>query len=227
MADTYNEDDELSRVLEWLKANGLALVAGVVLGLIIIVGWKWWGAHVESRAQAAAQLYGSSVQEIASGDTSEEALARVEQLKQEYQGSPYAANAVFRLAAQAVKQEQYDKALVQLDWIINNTDSVPTRSLARLRKARVLWADGQTDAALKLLETKHPKSFDRVYAELVGDIHMSLGEQADAHAAYQRAAGAAVAAGGILQRKLAQTASSDASSSASAAQAAETANEGA
>src|SRR5699024_4095867 len=110
MADIYNEDDELSRVLGWLKANGAALVAGVVLGLAIIVGWQWWKAHVDNRAQAAAQLYGSVARQIDTGQMTDAARTKVTQLKQDYAGSPYAANAAFALAAQAMKQQRYDQA---------------------------------------------------------------------------------------------------------------------
>lgn len=212
MADTYNEDDELTQVLNWLKTNGPALAAGIALGLIIIVGWKWWNARIENRAHAAAQLYGSVIQQIESGNIDQQVRGQVAQLKQDYTGSPYAANAALRLAALAVEQRHYDKALGQLDWVIDNSESVPIRNLAQVRKARVLWTDGQTDAALQLLETKHPKSFDRLYAELIGDIHAALGQRADAHAAYQRAVGAADGSvGRVLQRKLAQTAQTQAS----------------
>src|SRR5699024_10543634 len=158
MAETYTEDEELARVIQWFKKNGVALVVGVVLGLAIIGGWKWWQAHVNSQAVAAAQLYGSVAQKIASGDISDGVLANVDALKQNHAKSPYAANAVFGLAAHAVGEQQYDKALGQLDWVIDNSASVPTRNLARVRKARVLWATGKTDAALKLLQSKHPQS---------------------------------------------------------------------
>src|SRR5699024_6292476 len=209
MAETYNDDDELNQLLGWLKTNGPALAAGLILGLIVVVGWKGWQAHLESQAQAAARLYGSFVQEIQTGDVSEQATADASQLKQDFAGSPYAANAAFRLAALAVKNDQYDKALGQLDWVLTNSESVPMQNLARLRKARVLWANGQADAALQLLEKKHPASFERLYAELVGDIHAARGERADAHAAYKKAAEAAGNAGQVLQRKLAQTAAVD------------------
>lgn len=232
MADFYtDENDELSKVLGWLKTNGPALATGLVLGVIVIVGWKWWNAHLENQAQAAAQLYGSFVQEIQSDAAAEQTAATVSTLKQDYSGSPYAANAAFRLAAQAVDDHAYDKALAQLDWVIDNTDSVPTRSLAQVRKARVLWADDQADAALQLLEAKHAQSFDRLYAELAGDIHAARGDQADAHAAYQRAMEAAGGGAAVLQRKLAQTAAAAATApapvKAAAANSATTTDEGA
>lgn len=227
MAETYNDNDELGQLLGWLKTNGPALAAGLILGLIVVVGWKWWQAHLENQAQAAAQLYGSFVQEIQTGDVSEQATADASQLKQDFSGSPYAANAAFRLAALAVKNDNYDQALGQLDWVLANSDSVPTKNLARLRKARALWADDQGDAALQLLEKKHSASFERLYAELVGDIHAARGERADAHAAYQKAAEAAGNAGQVLQRKLAQTAAADAASVTTTAAKNNTEDEGA
>lgn len=218
MADIYNENDELSRVVEWLKANGAALVIGVVLGLAIIVGWQWWNVRVDSRAQAAAQLYGSVAGPIESGQITDSVRAKVEQLKQDYAGSPYAANAAFKLAARAMEQKQYDQAISQLDWVIENSESVPARNVAQLRKARTLWSTGDAEAALSLLEAKHPDSFDRLFAELAGDIQAARGNRPAAHAAYQRAAAAATGgvATGVLQRKLAQTAASQSSSIATA-----------
>lgn len=218
MADTYNEDDELSRVVAWLKANGAALVIGVALGLAIIVGWQWWNARVDNRAQAAAQLYGSVAEQVEAGQITDPVRAKVEQLKQDYSGSPYAANAAFKLAARAMEQKQYDQAISQLDWVIENSDSVPTRNVARLRKARALWSKGEAEAALKSLDAKRPDSFERLFAELVGDIQAARGNRPAAHAAYQRAA-AAVAGGGaagVLQRKLAQTAAAQSSAVATA-----------
>src|SRR5699024_2776124 len=138
MAETYSENDELNQLLGWLKTNGPALAVGLILGLIVVVGWKWWQAHVENQAQAAAQLYGSFVQEV-QNDAADQARADAEQLKQDFSSSPYAANAAFRLAAVAVGDKHYDKALGQLDWVLANSASVPVKSLARLRKARVLW----------------------------------------------------------------------------------------
>lgn len=230
MAETYTEDDELARVIQWFKNNGVSLIVGVVLGLAIIGGWQWWKARVDSRAVAAAQLYGSVIQQIDSGHVSDGVLANVDKLKQDHAKSPYAANVALGLAAQAVTAKQYDKALGQLDWVINNSGNVPTQNLARVRKARVLWATGKSDAALKLLESKHPQSFDRLYAELAGDIYAAKGDQSKAHSAYQRAMTAADPQQGVnvLQQKLAQTAAAaDDQSLATSAAPAQTTAEGA
>lgn len=229
MAENFEQDDDLARVIAWLKNNGLSLAVGAVLGLAIIVGWRWWNAYIDNRAHAAARLYGSVIEQIEQGRITDGVRSTVAQLKNEYTGSPYAANAALRLAAHAVSRQQYDKALAQLTWIIRNSDSVPTVHLARVRKARVLWAAGRADAALQLLETKHPDSFDRLYAELTGDIHAALGHRGEAHAAYRHAlAGLAPNAGApVLRRKLSQTAPADAQSTAVSVVSGQTADEGA
>lgn len=229
MAETFNEDDELTRVLDWLKSNGVALAVGIVLGLAIIIGWQWWEARVESRAQASAALYGRVIQHIEQGEITADVRASVAKLKSEYSSSPYAANAALRLAAQAVSQGDYAQALQQLSWVIEHTDSVPMRSLARVRKARALWASGDTATALQLLDAKHANSFDRLYAELTGDIHATQGERSAAYAAYQRAVAAAGTGAGtlVLRRKLARTAPADRQALATSGQPGSVADEGA
>src|SRR5699024_6205149 len=122
----YSENGELNQLLEWLKTNGPALAAGLVLGLIVVVGWKWWQAHVENQAQAAAQLYGSFVQEIQAGDVSDQATADADRLKQDFDGSPYAANAAFSLAALSLQQKPYVQARGQPDSQRTSSDSVHT-----------------------------------------------------------------------------------------------------
>lgn len=218
MADTYNEDDELSRVIEWLKANGVALIVGALLGLAIIVGWQWWNAHTDSQARQAASLYGDVIVQIERGQLSDDVLAGVAQLKTDYAGSPYAVNAAFRLAAHYAGASQYDKALAELKWVADNAEALGIRHLARIRQARVLWSQGKPAAALELLAAEHPDTFDRLYAELAGDIQAEQGDPAAAHAAYQRAAATLPtnAGGRILARKLASTAPPESSAQAGA-----------
>ncbi|HLQ85386.1 MAG TPA: tetratricopeptide repeat protein [Salinisphaeraceae bacterium] len=207
MADLYDDDDDAARLLRWFSENGLALVLGVVLGAAVIGGWQWWKHHVDHRAQAAAELYGEIGAQLATGNIDANGRRIVQQLKDEYKNSPYTANAAMQLAANALTRQEYDEALRQLNWVIEETDSTPTRNIARIRKARVLWADEQPDAALKLLAQDHPDSFTRMFAELEGDIHASMGDQQKAYSAYQRAAAAAAqSAGAVLQLKLSQTA---------------------
>ncbi len=211
MADTHNENDELSQVKEWFRANGMALLVGGALGLAVIVGWQWWNAHNDSQAQAAANLYGEVTARIADGSVDEEALAGVERLKDDYAGTPYAANAALQLAAYQVENAQYDEAIAQLDWAAANAAEAGARHIARVRQARLLWSQGEADAALELLAADHPEYFTRLYAELAGDIHAAEGERAEAYAAYQRAAETLPpnANRGVLERKLIANAPAD------------------
>ena len=40
--DYYNEQEQWERVKRWIRENGPWLVAGVVLGLGALAGWRWW-----------------------------------------------------------------------------------------------------------------------------------------------------------------------------------------
>ena len=55
--DFYNEEEQWERVKRWLRENGLWLLAGVLLGVGALAGWRWWEQRVEQRAQAASAKY--------------------------------------------------------------------------------------------------------------------------------------------------------------------------
>ncbi|MDP9139239.1 MAG: tetratricopeptide repeat protein, partial [Pseudomonadota bacterium] len=98
-----------------------------------------------------------------------------------------------------------DTALTRLRWVSENGADDGLRQVARLREARVLWQQGQADAALKLLDGGD-ENFSKVTEELRGDIRLSQGDRAAARAAYEKALAGAdeedAAARGDLQRKI-------------------------
>lgn len=185
MAEFDNE--EINRLKQWWDANGMALVTGAVIGLLIIGGWQAWGWYRDSQSSAAADIFMQAQQGIASGEVDDGVRGAVTRLKDDYASTPYAADAALRMAAYDVQQGEYAKAVEQLDWAIANADSDGVRHIARVRKARLLWTRGDAEAALALLDAEHPDVFDALYAELAGDIHAAEGDREAAYKAYQLA----------------------------------------
>lgn len=185
MSDFDNE--ELGRIKQWWQANGTALVIGVVVGLLAIGAWQGWVWYQDRQASAAADIYAQVEHGVDSDNVNDTVVNVVEQLKNDYAGTPYAASAALDLAGYYVAQEQYDKALSQLDWAVNNADEEGVRHIARVRKARLVWTQGNADEALSLLDAEHPPAFDALYAELAGDIHAAQGDREAAYKSYQLA----------------------------------------
>lgn len=208
MAESFNDDDDLERLKSWWRTNGLSLIVGAVVGLVAILGWQGWQHYSEAQALAASALF-DQFQTLRSEDApAEELLAVAIELREDYGSSPYAPRATLALADYYVQQEDYPAAIQQLEWVIDYAAQEPFRHLAQVRKARLLWAQGEADAALALLASDHPPVFDALYAELTGDIHAAAGALAEAAAAYRQALNSLPADADplVLQRKLANVA---------------------
>ena len=75
----------------------------------------------------------------------------------------------------------------ELQWVVDHARDEDLEATARLRLAGVLLDQKKYDDALKVLDAKHPESFDGLFADLTGDILAAQGKPAAAKAAYQRA----------------------------------------
>lgn len=207
MADEH-EDEDVQRIKNWWRANGASLVIGVVVGLAVIVGWQGWQAYVENQALAAADLYQQFAALQQSGADDQALVDLADELQSDYGSSPYAAKAGLALGRHFAQAGDNERARQALQWVIDYADQTALRHLARVRQARLIWGDGDAEAALAQLDTDHPDLFAPLYAELAGDIHAAGGDRAAARQAYQRALDnlPADADPAALQRKLADVA---------------------
>ena len=104
-----------------------------------------------------------------------------------YASTSYAPRAAL-LAAQVNEQgKDAARARTQLQWVIDHAAEAGLKDVARLRLAALLLDEKNYADALKLLEAKHPASFDGLYADLKGDVLSAQGKAAEARAAYQLA----------------------------------------
>lgn len=204
MAESYNEDDDLQRFRDWWNQNALGLVLGVAAGLGAILAWQGWNTYVDNRAREAAGHYVQLRTMLGESEPGEPAAAMVKTLREEYAATPYAALGSLLIAERLVAGERYEEARGHLQWAATYADQVGLRHLARVRAARLLWAQNKSDEALELLGRDHPESFASLYGELAGDIHTGAGDLESARAAYRDALAhlPADADAAPLQRKL-------------------------
>lgn len=177
------EQDE--RAKQWLKDNGMALVMGVVLGLGAIYGFNTYKDQQKTNAEEASVLYSQIISSVKDSDNAD-IENHVATLKDEYAGSPYAAKAVL-LRARQLSVSSLDDALLELEWVSNNTDELGILHTARVRQAKVLIALEQLDAAKKLAETQPYDGFDSYYQEILGDISSKKENYEQARTHYQSA----------------------------------------
>ena len=181
----FDDNAQLTRFRQWWSANGTSILIGGLVGIVVIVGWQAWNWHAGNQAAEAASIYQQVDHGVATDQVNDTVVGVVSQLQQDYAGTPYAVDASLRLAGYYVAQQEYDKALELIQWVIDNGNNEGLRHVARVRAARLLWTQEQPDKALELLSVEHPASFDTLYAELAGDIHAAEGDREAAFKSYQ------------------------------------------
>lgn len=200
----YDDEDQAQRVKQWWKDNWMALAAGLVLGLGAIIGWDQFKAHKAGRNVEAARLFEDLKTALVS-DKAEEANAIANKLKTDFAKTPYAAQALLRIAQHAVDKGRFDEALPPLAWVAENSEDEVLKPLARLRQARVLSQQGKFDEALKLLDDSIAESYKPLTEELRGDILLAQGNRKGARESFEKALASTEATAAnreTLQRKI-------------------------
>lgn len=181
------EEQRVEALKKWWQDNGKLVVAGLVLGVALIAGWRFYQDHKIKHAEQASSLYAAVMQAAETGADINMQQTRVNELMADYANTPYAALSALILAKQQAQAGDNLKAIQQLEWVIKNSSAVELQNIARLRMARLMMATEQYDAAMTLLAAEYPESFTALYEELKGDLHVLRGETDLARAAYDKA----------------------------------------
>lgn len=206
MAEDYLTDDEQwEAVKRWIVDNGVWVLAGIVLGVVGLVGYRYVDNSRNERAlRASAQFSEMSAAMERSDNARSRQLA--DGLIKDYPSSPYADQAQLTLARLAVDAGQLPGAVAPLTQVMNNSKDAELRHIARLRLARVLTDQGRPDEAIKTLAEDTPGAFAARYHEVRGDAFQAKKDVKSALTEYQAAlqggeAGGADAA--LLELKIA------------------------
>lgn len=200
MSDYLTEEEKVEAIKEWWRENGKAVIAGVILGLGALFGWRAWVDYRESRALEASAVYEELRGRLQEGRTEAvaEAAAR---LREDYAATPYAALASLFEARAAAEAGKLEEAARALEWVMNEARERELQELARLRLARVRVAEGRPEQALSLLEAELPEAYAALADEIRGDAYRAQGRLDQAREAYDRAILASGGAAEYLRMK--------------------------
>jgi len=183
-----SEQEQIETIVKWWKENGTAVVAGFLIGLGLLIAWRWWQTYTTQQAQLASVTYDQVLYALEKSEP-EKARQAVQMLLSKHSNSPYAALAVLNLARQDLKQGDIEASHARLEWVIEQNHSIPELThVARLRKAKLFLAQHKIAEAKKLLAnvTTQP-NFAAAYAELKGDIAVAEQQVEVARQAYTQA----------------------------------------
>jgi predicted negative regulator of RcsB-dependent stress response len=185
---SYETDDEkLDAIRRWWKENGVAIIAGIAIGVGAIVGWRYWGDYRDSVASEASSVFDQVLANSATGQT-EAVVAQARVLDDDFGSTPYAALGALVEAKALYESGQAEAAMTALARAIAAAPDPALASIAALRLARIQVAEGQVDEAAKTVakhDTSPPLAGD--FAVVRGDIAAARGDYAAAREAYEQA----------------------------------------
>jgi predicted negative regulator of RcsB-dependent stress response len=187
MVEDYLTDrDQEEALRNWWRENWRWILGGVVLGLALLGGWKYWEVRTSGQADAAARLYADfrGALEKNELDAANRTLAT---LSADYAKSPYTQQSRLLLAKKHVEADKLDEALPLLRAVADESKDQELAWVARTRVARLLIQQGKHDEAIKLLDVEKAGAFSAQAREIRGDAQVAKGDLKAARAEYAAA----------------------------------------
>ena len=203
--DVYStEEEQVEAIKKWWNENGKSIIAGIIIGITAIFGWRGYENHTAMQAKAASMLYEQLL--VASRKNDADNMRRfANSIIADYGSSTYAVFSKLMLAKIESEQSNFENAEVYLRSILDNNLRDEFKHIVRLRLVRVLIANNKLESAEKILENIDANQFISHYEELRGDIFAKQGKIKKAEQAYHSALNDEINTGEarvILQMKL-------------------------
>ena len=186
MSVYQTEEEQVEAIKKWWKENWLSLVGGVLIGVGILFGGKYWMDTRNFHAEAASVEYEAMMQSMAQNKPAD-AEARANSLLSTYTDTPYAGFAALAMAKLKADADDLVAAKSHLRWAIENSGQEEVKHEALIRLARVYLAEKNYQDALAQLSQVKSDSYKVIIQELEGDIYVAQGDTEKARNAYSMA----------------------------------------
>ncbi len=188
MDDNLTDQQQAEIVKKWLKDNGLSILISIALGISGYFGLQYYQQDKLRGYENASRLY-AEIEFALKQQRMSQAQNLLLEMDNSFSGSPYQYQSHLALAKLYMDSLDYDNAIIQLEFIIDNASDESFRHIARLRIARIMVEQNQFDEALSLLDSisSVPKAYAPYYQSIKGDIYASQGLLDKAKTAYSMA----------------------------------------
>ncbi len=185
MAYDLEEQEQLDEFKAWWKQNGKMVTSLLVAVLVGYAAFQGWHFYQNKQSVEASTQY----QELLVVDEKDLKIIQVKSamLMESFSGTPYAGRAALFAAKANYQANEVKSAKAQLDWAIKKAKETSVSALSSLQLANILAEEKDFEGALKLLNAPHDAGFDGLFADLKGDVLVSLGKNVEAKEAYQQA----------------------------------------
>jgi len=198
------EEEQVEALKRWWKENSTATIVGLVMGMVIILGWNYWQEHKKDQAAQASAAYaqllkaldddskdggGRATQGAVADDKKDSVDKLAERMQEQFKATEYAAYS--GLLQAKLKSQQGDFAAAkQILKTIAAGSNKQLSNIAKIRLVRLMLATGEYERGLQVInevDAKEASSYSANYDELVGDLYVALDRLDEARTSYQNA----------------------------------------
>lgn len=170
------------KVVSWFEENYKSLIAGVLLGLALLFGYKSFISSQNSLQLELSRQFDLAILSYQKGDTNEIlSFSRENMLNNA--DNIYTSLANLYSAKIMYLDNNIDQSHVFLDHVISNSKDYEIVDIAKYRKAKILIEETKYDQANKLLGD-NPDNYQHI--ELKGDIYYLLNNDDEAVRYYNK-----------------------------------------
>lgn len=180
-----NDDEQAEAIKKWWRENGRAVVLGVVIGLSVVVGVRYWFHYTKDQSNDASIIY-SQIEKAMANNEAEVILEKGQELVSNFSNTSYAVMAGLIMAKVELEAGKPDLAKDRLQWVISNGNE-ELQHTARLRLARLLLDSDNVKEADALIAGIKSAGYAAAYEELRADIALANGNTTQARELYRLA----------------------------------------
>lgn len=181
------DKEQIDLLKNWWNDYGKTILIAVLVGLLVGFGWRYWTGHKKAKAQNASVLYSNMESALLAKDTN--MVEKLNGMMQEkFSGTAYADMGSLITAKQEVESNELKAAFNNLNWVLQHGAKDEFKVLARVNMARILLEQKEPKKALDLLKVSDDSALAPLLERVKGDIYFSMGNQALAKQAYEKAA---------------------------------------
>ncbi len=180
------EEEQVENLKKWWRENGRSVIAGIIIGVGGLFGYRYWVDIKEAEAARASSHFAQMITALEASDSAIVSL-QADTLIADYSSTEYAILARFALVRSFVENAEYGAARQQLEQIIGTAGQDPLAFLARKRLAAIQIQTESLESALATLAVDFPAAFMASVEELKGDIYAQQGKISEAADAYRKA----------------------------------------
>lgn len=181
------EDQQVEAIKKWFAEYGLTIVAGLVLGLMGIFGYRYYEEKKEFQLVETSSAYEATINILNEEKDKQKFISEAAAFNASHNDSIYSNLLSFQLAKLAVDEDDLGTAAQHLKDVLTRPHHGTVEHIARIRLARILLAQEKADEALSLIANAVGDEFKSSYEMLRGDIWLFKGDKARAQKAYAAA----------------------------------------